>query len=396
MSTLIGIGVSSSDDVQRAAREATQLAKFQINQERFDLVIVFSSVRVGQEKIIAGINQVVPGVKIFGCSTASVIVHSGIEKNAVAVMAIKSDRIHFGLSCLPEIDTKDARSAGQELAKAALADLGYFHRNIFTMFSDGLMGNATEVIAGVQDVLGKSFLFIGGAASDDLRFVKTYQYFNEECFTNSAIGLLWGGDIHYGFGIQHGWKPIGKTRTVTLSEANVIKRIDDAPAVTLYQDYFGPETKSLYSSRLARTAALYPLGIFLEEEQEHILRCVTTVNEDGSLICQGDVPQGSLVRLMIGSKDACIQAAREAAQEAKEMLRGKQPKFIMVIDSVARNKVLQANSFAEIEVIQAVFDKSVPLLGFYSYGEGAPLKTRGYQGQAYFHNGVIAVLAIAE
>ena len=396
MSTLIGIGVSSSADAQRAAREATQLAKFQIGQEDLDLIIAFSSLRSSHQNIITGIREVASAAKIIGCSTASVILNSGVEKDTVAIMAIRSKQMKFGLSCEADLAGKDPRAAGQNLAKAAMANLGYGHRNVFTMFSDGLIQNTTDIIRGVQDVLGKSFLFIGGAASDDLRFTTTYQYFQNQVLTDSALGLLWGGDIHYGFGIQHGWKPIGKARTVTSCEGRIIKTIDNAAAISIYKDYFGEEANNLYKTKLARTAILYPLGIYLEDEQEHILRNVLEVTEDGFLVCQGDIPKGASIRLMIGNKDSCIQAARQAAEEAKNMLHSKQPKFIMVIDSVSRNKLLQRNAVKEIEAITEVFDKSVPLIGFYSFGESAPLKTLGYQGQAYFHNEAIAILVIAE
>jgi hypothetical protein len=46
-----------------------------------------------------------------------------------------------------------------------------------------------------------------------------------------------------------------------------------------------------------------------------------------------------------------------------------------VFDSISRNKLLGRKSEKEIQIIKEVLGKNVPFIGFYSYGEQAPLKS---------------------
>ena len=163
----------------------------------------------------------------------------------------------------------------------------------------------------------------------------------------------------------------------------------------MYEDYFGAESEMLYKMKLSRIAVLYPLGINVAGEDEFILRSVIEARPDGSLVCQGDVPVGSEINLMIGSKDFCIQAAKEAAQEAKKALKDRLPSLIIVFDSISRNKLLGRRAFEEIRSVKEILGRNVPLIGLYCYGEVAPLKALDYRGTSYFHNETIAILAIA-
>ncbi|MEK9149712.1 MAG: FIST C-terminal domain-containing protein, partial [Candidatus Desantisbacteria bacterium] len=210
----------------------------------------------------------------------------------------------------------------------------------------------------------------------------------------SAVGILWTGGINFGIGIRHGWKPLGRPRQVTAAHRNIIKTIENKPAVNVYEDYFGKKIKELRYPMLARMAILYPLGIYLAAEHDYILRNVLGVLEDGSLIFQGDIPQGSEIRIMIGTKESALEAAKEAAQEAKAALSGRQIKTALIFDSISRNKLLGRAAFSEIEIVKDTLGKDVPIMGFYTYGELAPLKALDYRGESYFHNETINIFAL--
>jgi len=395
MSTWVGIGTSSEKNSFRAGREAALLAKAEAKQDNIDIALLFCSVHYNPEDVLQGVKQIMPKTKIVGCSSFGIILPQSIEKHGIAVLAIQSDNIKFGFGHSNNLNEKDARLAGKELATVALSGMPPGQRDIFMMFSDGLIKNSSDLIRGIQDVLGHSFPLIGGAASDDFKFAKTYQYYQNNVFTNSAVGILIGGALNFGFGIKHGWKPLGKPHIITDAEGTIIKKINDKPAINMYEDYFGVEAETLYKMKLSRIAILYPLGINAPGEDEFILRNVIVARPDGALICQGDIPVGSEINLMIGSKDFCIQAAKEAALEAKKALKEKPASLIIVFDSISRNKLLGRGAFEEIRGVKEILGRNTPLIGFYSYGEMAPLKALDYRGTSYFHNETIAILAIA-
>ena len=391
----VGLGTSKEKDSFRAAREAALLARAAIKKDYIDLVIVFCSIDYKPENVVKGIKQIVPEAKIIGCSGTSIIMPTEIGKYSIAVLAIKSGDIKFGLSFASNLNEKDIRIAGQELAKMSMHNLPSAKRDIFLMLSDGLIKNPSELINGVQDILGRSFPLIGGAASDDLKFTRTCQYYQNKIFTNAAVGVLLGSINNFGLGIKHGWKPLGKPHKITFCKGNVINKINGKPAINMYIDYFGQEAQELYKIKLSRIAVLYPIGINIPGEDEFIIRNVLQAREDGSLVCQGDIPADSQINLMIGSKDFCIQAAKDAALEAKKELKNKPASLIIIFDSITRSKLLGRNSFEEIRSVREILGMSAPIIGFYTYGEAAPLKALNYRGKSYFHNATIAILAIA-
>jgi hypothetical protein len=100
---------------------------------------------------------------------------------------------------------------------------------------------------------------------------------------------------------------------------------------------------------------------------------------------------------MLGDPDKAIQAAKEAAENALSQLKGAKPKAIFVFDCMARNKLLGARIGEEILAIQNVLGKEVPLIGFYTYGEQAPLGgVLGPECFSVFHNETVALLVLGE
>jgi hypothetical protein len=396
MSLSIGIGISSDNNSLKASRQATLLAKTKIIRDQIDLVIVFNTMEYNGGELLKGIQQILGEVKIIGCTGAGIITDKGIQKNCVAITLISSDKIRFGLGASEKINGKLEREVGHEVARQALEDLGNYRRHVFMMLPDGLIKNNSELIRGAQDALGKSFPFVCGASSDDFSFNKTYQYCNDKVLTNGASAVLLGGDLTWGLGVRHGWKPLGKPRIATKTEGNIINSIDNEQAVNIYKDYFGKDIEELHKIKLAHMAILYPLGIYVPGEEEYLLRNALDVQDDGSLVCHGEIPEGSEIRLMIGSKDSCLAAAREAATIAKRTLRTKPPKLVIIFDSIARRKLLGRSAIKEIETIKEVLGANISIIGFYTYGEGAPLKSLDYRGESYFHNETIAILTIAD
>lgn len=390
----IGIGFSKAKDSINAAREASLLAKLQLKQEKINLAIVFCTVNYNGEEILKGIKEVLPETGIIGCSGAGIILSSGLENQGVAVLALKTSTINFGLGLVQDIRPQEERIKGRALAKASLESLGTHKKSVFVMFSDGLIANSSELIRGVQDVLGKSFPFIGGASSDDFNFRKTFQFFQTQVLTQSAVGILLGGEIVFGLGIKHGWKPLGKPHIATDTAGNVIKAIDGNPAVKIYEEYFGKDIEELHKIKLATMTVLYPLGVYVAGEQEYLLRNAIDVTPEGFLVCQGEIPLGSEIRLMMGNKDSCLNSSEQAAKEVIDNMRGKTPKLALIFNSISRQKILGKDAFKEIEIVKSALGEETPILGFYTYGEAAPLKALNYFGQTYFHNETIAILGI--
>ena len=398
----VGIGLSIQRNTLLVGREVWDQASIKIGKDKIDFAILFTTINLASASLLKIIKNKLAGQPLIGCSSQAVITNSGIYKHAALLVLISCEGLNMNAAFVKDIKTKGALSAGEELGGKLVQEFTGSQREFGIFFCDGLMEEGSKLILGLQERLGKSFPIIGASASDNLRFHKTYLFFNQEIFTDAAVGILLGGGLSFGLGIKHGWKPLGKPRTVTDSHGNVIERIDNKPAVSIYRDYFAKDIAGL-KKELKYISTLYPIGLYLEGEEEYLLRNILSIEDNGSLVCQGDIPLGSQIRLMIGNKESCLLAARQASEEAKQNLSalklGQPQKYssidiAFVFDSASRYSLLRRGAIEELKMVKNAIGEDVPIAGFYTYGEQAPLKAIGYHGEAHFHNQTISVLGL--
>lgn len=393
MPTHIGVGFSQHIDPANAALEAAAQAKTQARHEA-DLVIVFSTIHYNPEQFLPSIQQVLYGAKIIGCSTAGVITPQQIGMRGIAILAINSDDTKFATACVENVLHQEMRQVGSTLARQAISGFGQHHRKAFVYFADGLLNDNAAIVKGLQEVFGTVFPIVGAGSSDDFHFQQTYQFCDNKVMTHAVTGFLMGGKLNIGLGTRHGWRPLGKPRTIDKAVGNVIQKIDGKAAATIYDEYFGKEASSLRNTKLGQMAILYPLGIFIEGEREYLLRNAIHIQSDGSIICQGEVPQGAEVHIMLSNKDHCIQSAVDAALEAQRNLAGKRPQCVIILESLARQKLLGRAMTKEIETIKEIFGPSTPTIGMYCYGEICPSQTLTEKSIIHLQNESIVILAI--
>jgi len=392
----VSFGFSQLNEHIQAANEATGQAIIGLKNAPVSLAFVFTSAEFAHSLVLKTINNILEDVPVLGCNSSGIITNKGIFKYGIAILLISLDQqTFFNIASISNINKNTSLLSGKELGDKLVYGFKNVRRSLSIIFSDKLITEGTNLINGIQESLGRSFPLIGASACDHLASQKTFQYCNRGLLFESCCGILFGGKFNFGFGIKHGWKPLGKMRCVTKSNGNIIEQIDGAAAIKLYEDYLAKDIMDL-AKELRRISTLYPIGIYLAGEKEYLLRNIVSIKDDGSLITQGDVPTDSKIRLMISTEESRLTAAAEAAQEAKRNLKAHEIKFVMVFDSAARFSFSGRQSEKEFSVIKESFAENTPLIGICTNGEQAPLKSISYLGQTYFHNQGVSVLAIGE
>ncbi len=392
MSIRSGVGVSLKTDSRQAGVEACKNALSGVSNP--SLIVVFCSVKLNQEEVILGVREISGTIPLIGCSSAGEITNEGVYDGSVVVMAIESDKMKVVLGSGGEVKA-GARKAGARLAQD-IKDQIFFDSKYILFLTDVLNGNGADVVRGIKDVLGNDYFIVGGAAGDDFMFKETYQYLNDKVLKSSAVGVGISGNMAIGVGVRHGWTPIGIPMKVTKSKGAVLEELDGKPALSMYEDYFGKKAEEIKKEPLARMAITYPLGMGVEGNSELLIRDPITVDEKGAITCAAEIPEGSEIRLMIGSKEDAIKAAKDAAMQAREQLKGKEVKAVIIFDCIARKKLFGRDAFDEIEVIKSVLGENVPMVGFYTYGEIAPLGGDVLKCNSSFHNETSVILALGE
>jgi hypothetical protein len=111
--------------------------------------------------------------------------------------------------------------------------------------------------------------------------------------------------------------------------------------------------------------------------------------EDRSLICAGNVPQGSKVRLSLPPDFDAIDTVEEECIEVKQEQIQKADAVIM-FSCISRYLSFGMMTSDEINRVQNVWN--APFIGFFSYGEYGKSKL----GHHEFHNNTCCVVALKE
>lgn len=399
MALSVGVGLSEGEDSYIVGVNACQQAITNMGQGQPDAVILFASVKYDQEKVNAGVRSVSGNALLVGSSTAGEITTAGPStKHSVVVMALKSDSIKF-YAGLGENIAASPFDAGKQAGDNTLSQTKEPLR-AFMMLSDVLAGNGADIVRGVLASVGEHFPVVGGASGDDFQFKQTYQHLNDKVYSGVVIGFGWTGDFELGIGVKHGWVPVGSPKKVTKSSGGVVHELDGKPAISIYDEYFGEKEASvLRTETLAKLAVSYPLGMKVEGSDEMLIRDPLTVDENGSITCAAEIPENSSIQLMIGSRDEAIKVAGEAARNAVEQLNGSKPKAVIIFNCIARNKLFGERSGDEIKEIQKAVGPDTPLIGFYTYGEQAPLggEVRNIEKcNPAFHNETVVIAVMGE
>ena len=399
MAIYAGVGLSKQQDAYQAGYEACKQAIEKSGSKKPDLTIVFSSVSFEQAEVLKGVREASNNASLIGCTDAGEITNEGPSKNSVGVMAIASDQMNF-YTGLGKGVKQGAREAGRAVAKE-VKEKAKEPLKAFIMFPDVLTGNGADIVRGVLDVLGEHFPVVGGAAGDDFLFQKTYEYRDDEVVSGAVGGVGLAGKFSMGAGVRHGWIPIGVPMKVTKSEGSVVHELDGRPALSIYEDYFGEKAGDLRKEPLARMAITYPLGIKLPGMEEYLIRDPITVDEKGAITCAAEIPEGSEIRLMIGSKEKAVEAAQDAARKLMKdfEVEKSRPKFVLMFNCIAREKLFGQKANDEIQAVMEIIGEDVPLLGFYTYGEQAPIAGEVHDLEKCsprFYNETVVMFAIGE
>ena len=365
------------------------------------LAIVFLSIKQDRDAVCELLNKA--GITIFGATTAGEFIDGDIEEGSIVMMLLDINRDYFKLEFL---ETSEQTTL-EDAKKLGVIGNETFTNPAFIIATGGIFIDGDQIIEGIQQGFGKSVSSVvteqrrstdrevtifGGMAGDDLIAEKPLVFTNGKSKDNALIALIIDEDNIDVRGIATcGWKAIGTTKTVTKSEANIVYTIDDKPALDMVMKYLGLDIDfdTGVNDVLTNIGAYYPLQL----ERENVAPVMRTAmwgnKEDRSLICAGNVPQGSKVRFSLPPD---FDAIEKVVEECMEVKQEKQPEAdaMIMFSCISRHLSFGIMMSEEIEQVQQVWD--APMIGLFTYGEFGKSKT----GKHEFHNNTCCIVALKE
>jgi hypothetical protein len=351
-------------------------------QVRFDAQgSVESFARIGAELLA---DPDVQGLMVLGCDadmwTADEIspVLKGLGKpvfGGIFPQIIHGQKNHetgtllVGLPVAPEVAVVHGLSdpeADFDEQVEAIADQwedGDLENETLVVFVDGLSRRIAELVGALFNNFGLERNFIGGGAGS-LSFVQKPCLLTPQGLLADAAVVV-RLPMRSSIGVTHGWQPISESMKVTEADRNLIKTLDWRPAFEVYRKLVEPHSGLTFKEdNFFDIAKCYPFGIN-KLDSEVVVRDPLMIGPDGGLICVGEVPAGSFVRLLSGSPDSLIQAAGRARELAEEASPGGSGQAAFFIDCISR--VLYLGDRIQDELANAAGDR--PLFGALTLGE---------------------------
>lgn len=327
------------------------------------------------------------GVDLIGCSSAGEIVDDTVHHNVIACLLMDMDK-----SCYRVFTgaTSDTMSTYQVCFNVGQTAKESFDNPGILLLSGGIRVDAEQLVFGVKDGVGREVPFFGGLAGDHLAMQKTISFSHDFLSEDGVAGLILDTDRIEMTGMAtSGWEGIGAENVITAAEGNVVKSINDQPALDVLLKHFGFFGNITHKSEdMATINIQYPLQ-FIRENGDAILRIPLFADYDNrSLVLAGGVRVGERFRFSIAPS---FDVVKKTVDEFSDMAHlSPQADAVLLFSCIGRHA--EFGPFIDDEV-QGIYEHwKVPMIGFFTYGEIGNTRT----GVCEFHNETCSLVLLHE
>lgn len=376
--------VGHSDDPDSAGAIAEVIAQCleSLDGETPQAGLLFSAIDFDYALILKTLRQTFPHLELIGgTSDGEVSSRLKFQEDSLTLTLFCSDTVHIRAGLGEDLSSNTVKAV-----ECAIATAGFNPSTRLCIATpDGLSANGVTITKSLQAALGPEVVLTGGTTADQWRFEKTYQFYGnaagDRVLSNSVPVLLFSGNLLVSHGVSSGWKPISRVGIVTRSDGGIVHEIDHKPASNFYHFYLS-NSIDLTSTRLTGE---YPLAVFeTEASEDFYLRAPLSGKYQigQSITFMGDVPQGSRVQVTHGTSDELVAATQLSIEQCHHNYPGKSPAGLIIFSCSARRWLLGPRTREEYDLCQTLLDPALPVCGFYTYGEIAPLKPKG---ETFYH-----------
>ena len=361
-------GHSEEIDTLEAFAEVREQCEAALEGKPPQAGILFAAIDFEHQELLDAINDAWPGIELIGCTTDGELSSClGFREDSISLLLLASDTIDFtsglGRAVSQGAEAACSRAVAEARAKTTLEP------SVCIATPESLTRSGQQIVEALAKALGDNVTLCGGAAGDQMRLVRTLQFFGREVVSDGVPILLLSGPLVYSMGVAHGWKPVGKPGVITRSDGCVVYEIDGAPAIDFYRSFLGDQFKP----RLQ-----LPLVIVNDDgEPEYLRETPGDFDEHtGAITYLVDLPEGARVQLSITDRaailDGCAESIRRALQGFPDT---KKPEAALIFSCAARRHLLGTKTGEEFRILKESIGDEVPFAGFYTYGEIGPQQT---------------------
>lgn len=386
------IGLSQGNDARDAGLQAAQQAMAHLGTMMPKMGVVIVTDDYSVERVLSGVLARLDQVPLIGFSTSAVLTSNGMHRRSVIVALLGGDSLNarsgwwYGFA---ENSRKTAQTMLQQLAVEKDT------KGLLLIAADGLRGDAEQICS----VLPSGELVVAGCAcAGEMKRLNSYQIGGGQSGSDGLAGSLLTGSLVVGVGIGHGWQRMGPHFRVSRAQGSAVWELDGKPIAQIYADLFGYPIDAWTVPPLNELVRLYPWEIEREgacspPQNPGAIRSPLRMDAEGFCRFNTSIEENSIVHLMIGSQDACLEAAKSATQAALDQIGEARPIFGLILIDRVWDYLLKDLFDSLIEDIHKMIGKDVSICGGLTVGQIASSQSSG--AVQYLHQ-CIEVVILAE
>ena len=368
-------------------------------------LLVFCGGKHDPVAVLAALRGHYGAIPIVGGSAAGVIGcgrygYSGLELGILAFDASDIIPQVYLTRALLAGEVEAGAALGREVAAKAADDA------LVVLLFDSLASTsprrlhfASAIVDGFNLGLGgKNVNLIGGGVLTDLNISDGWIFDGDGVCKHAAIALVFPPAIQAETVILHGCRPVSSFMEITRIDGAVVYELDGEPALGVLERMLGLRIGSTDGSDLSLIATLGekhgdPFAAY--DENSYVNRLILMADSArGSItLFEPDFEVGTKVQIMARDNALMLESVRQGAMAIRAKTSGMTSLFGLYIDCAGRASGRSGALLEEAELMMQHFDPSLPLLGFYSGVEIAPVQGRS---RPLDWTGVLTVVTMAE
>lgn len=322
------------------------------------------------------------GLPLVGAIVPGLMVDAGIRRDGMLLLAFDA--------AVPRMIVPLARggahtdaAAVAELAAFVAAHAGKDDDDTLLLLVDGMTPDVASLLDRLYLTVGNRVRYAGSNVGSETFRPVPCLFDNTRLVQGAALALML--PRHPGAALAHHYGGTASLSVATSTRGNRIASIDGLPAFDAYRELIGQAYGvALTRENFYQHAVHFPLALHLAEG-EPLVRFAVAVDDDGSLVCVGEVPEAALLSVVA----APPPGSPDTAQQVAAAVRAQHPAAVLAFYCAGR--LLHQGEAAAAMELAALRDAlaPAPLFGTLSLGEIA-----SHEGQGYprFHNATLVAL----
>ncbi len=352
------------DEIEIAVAEILEQLDLENNALENSVGLLTCSYDFVESGMVKAICEALP-FDVIGCTTLTNANNFEAGTLLLCLSVFTADDCRFSAAVTGSLleDLESEIGAAAMKAKAELGEPAQMALALFPMFGVG-----GEIMLSVLDEALSGVPIFGTVACDHdtSEYSNTYTIYNGECFRDRLSFFLIAGTVKPRFVVAAtSEQNLRKQQAViTSSEGCLIKEINNLTA----RDYF--KSIGMVAGKGIEGMSSVPFVVDYGDGSQPVARAIFGLNEDGSALCGGYMPEGST--LYIGRMDE-EDILLTAENSTEELLKTDKLNGILLFPCLGRNMVLAIDPLAEIDLVKKKIGDQVPWHLAYSAGECCPV-----------------------